>query len=184
MGIWGPSSYWHAAAEQGKPPLPGIDVGTMAMAVRIHHPDGAQTPVFAVWVGEGGGGSTRFRDVPSRTPSGTRRDQDMEFTLAGVPVEFHTTNGVGGLVNIGRDSFALAQGDFFLVAKHDGKLDVKQLPLAKLNLPPVGTNSLGQITTDYLRTLAATDADISAFWTAAAGPKAPAASAPSKSPSK
>ena len=173
MGLWGPASYWHASPQPRTPPPPGTGQGTMAMAVWIH-PGGAQTPAFAVWVGEGGGGSTRVREVPSRTPSATRRDHDLEFMLAGVPVEFHTTNGVGGPVNIGRDSLSLAQGGLFLVAKREGKLDVKQLPLAKLNLPPAGTNSLGQITNEYLRALATTDAEINAFWSAATLTNVPA----------
>ena len=92
----------------------------------------------------------------------------VELELGNVAAKFPTSASKKDSVTIGRESFALAKGGLFLVANLAGKLEVKQLPLSKLNLQPSGTNSPGQISADYLRTLAATDTDISAFWKAGA----------------
>ena len=106
-------------------------------------------------MGEGGVGSKRVQ-----------HGDIVELELGNVAAKFHAFSNEKDLVTIDRKSFALAKGGLFLVANLAGKLEVKQLPLSKLNLQPSGTNSPGQISADYLRTLATTDTDISAFWKA------------------
>jgi hypothetical protein len=109
--------------------------------------------------------------VSSRTSSSRHRDYECEARLANVPLKFSETDGVGSPLNIGDEKFDLAKGKLFLVAKHGAKQDVKQLPVAKLNLQPEGTLSLAQMTVEYFRKLAKEDPDIRAFWDEAAKTK-------------
>lgn len=171
LAFWGPNSYWHAG-EGGKASasLPGVDQASYAMGIWQTKGSNA-VPAFAVWVGTGGGGNVRFVEVPSRTPSATRRDNDLYFGLADVPVEFHTIDGKNGPVKIGNDSFDLANGALFLVAKQGAKLEVKQMNIAKLNMKPAGTHTLAEMQTEYWRELAKTDPELRAFWEAAAKAK-------------
>jgi hypothetical protein len=171
LAFWGPGSYWHAG-EGGKASasLPGVDQASYAMGLWQTNGSNA-VPAFAVWVGTGGGGHVRFAEVPSRTRSATRRDYDLFLELADVPVEFHTADGKEGPVKIGNDSFDIANGALFLVAKHGAKLEVKQMNIAKLDVKPAGTHTLEELKTEYWRAFAKADPDIRAFWEAAAKSK-------------
>jgi hypothetical protein len=142
-----------------------MDQGSIAMVVKIHGANGGESdPVFAVWVGEGGGGSVNIREVPARTPGTLLRDHEFEASLAGMHIEFQTGDEKYGPVKIGSESFDLANGALFLVSKRNAKPEVMQMNLAKLNVMPLGTLTLAQATNEYFRALARTDPDINAFW--------------------
>jgi hypothetical protein len=99
------------------------------------------------------------------------RDHELDALLAGVLVSFQTTDEKFGPVNIGSDSFDLAKGALFLVAKHDAGFVVRQTDLAKLDAIPDGKLNTAALTPEYFRQLAERDADIKAFWGGAAPAK-------------
>lgn len=153
LGICGPISY-------SAGPKPGVEQGTAALGVDSR----SSNVIFAVWVGEGGGGSIRVRNVPARTPGTLLRDHELDALLADVPVSFQTTDEEFGPVKIGSDSFDLAKGTLFLVAKRDARFVVQQMDLAKLDAIPDGKLNAAALTPEYFRQLAERDADIMAFW--------------------
>jgi len=119
--------------------------------------------VFAMWVGEAGGG--RLAGEAQETIC------TYEGTVGGVAVECHTPDGRAGTVKIGEERFDLTKGAVFLVAKSGAKSQVKQMRLASLNLKPEGSLTPEDMTYDYLRELARTDPEIRAFWAEASNQK-------------
>lgn len=160
LGITPPTSY-------SAGPKAGSEQGTAAFCVNTR----TSNVVFAVWVGEGGGGSIRVRNIPARTPGTLLRDYDIEATLAGVPVVFQTTDEKYGPVKIGADTFNLAEGTLFLVLKRDAYVSVHQTSLAKLDAIPDGKLNTAALSPEYFRQLAERDAEIKAFWGGAAPAK-------------
>lgn len=166
VAIWGPNSYWFAAKQAGQKPSPGVDQGSIAAGLCFQIP-AAMTPAFAVWVGEGGGGSISGRtEVLTQEP--LQRVCHYTGTLAGVPIECRTPDGKTGTIKVGSQSFELAQGALFLVSKAGTNVVVKQTQITKLNLRPDGTLPTETLTIEFLRELARTDPELQAFWNPAA----------------
>lgn len=153
IGICGPTSY--SGGKQA-----GLEQGSFASCVDLR----ASNVIFAVWVGEGGGGSIRVRNVPAHTSGTMLRDHECEALLGGVSVSFQTTDEKYGPVNIAGASHDLANGALFLAVNRGGKLEVRQMDIAKLKLGAPGEQKPDSLTPDFLRKLAGEDADIKAFW--------------------
>jgi hypothetical protein len=157
VGVWGPTSYTFPAADAGKGPLPGVEQGSIAIGL-CYQGATSSVPAFAVWVGEGGGGTISGRtEVLTETP--LQRVCAFTGTLAGVSVECQTTDGKTGTIKIAGESFQLEQGALFLVVTTAAKPVIKQMPFARLNLKPETYPSI-----ESLRALAGIDSDIRAFW--------------------
>jgi hypothetical protein len=156
VGVWGPTSYTFPAADAGKRPLPGVEQGSIAMG--LCYQGATSVPAFAVWVGEGGGGTISGRtEVLSQKP--LQRVCAFTGTLAGVSVECQTIDGKTGTIKIAGEAFQLEQGTLFLVATTAAKPEIKQMPFARLNLKPETYPSI-----ESLRALAGIVSDIRAFW--------------------
>jgi hypothetical protein len=125
-----------------------------------------QEPVFMIWVDEAGGG--QFAGTTDVSPE---RGQRFDGSVAGVPFTCLIPEQKPGTLKLGTDSFQLEQGGLFLISKSGSSLRIKQMSLAKLNLPTGKNFSASKLTNEYFRSLAKTDPDIQAFWNESSSPK-------------
>ena len=140
-------------SEPGKEAVTGIDDG------RVHIFTWGDGAAFVIWGENSGGGGTAPRQAGD--PRGSAR---YYCTLGDVRVEGLTPDGRTGTVKIGAESYDLAKGRLFLVSIKDAKPRVKQISLAKLDLKPEGKSTPEEVTTEQLKELAKTDADIQSFF--------------------
>jgi len=125
-----------------------------------------QEPVFMIWVDEAGGG--QFAGTTDVSPE---RGQRFDGTVAGVPFTCLIPEQKPGTLKLGTDSFQLEQGGLFLISKSGSSLRIKQMSLAKLNLPTGENFSASKLNNEYFRGLAKADPDIQAFWNESSSPK-------------
>jgi len=150
--------------EAGRKSVPGID------EVSIHFGVWGDGATIVVWSDGTGGsfGSRGMGGVPLQAGE-TRRGVKYEGHLSGrdgriVNVECYTPDGKTGTVKIGDEAYELAQGTLFLISTSGAKPKVKQLKSDKLDLKPMGSRTVDEITSQTLEALAKTDPDIRAFF--------------------